>query len=331
MKGHVRKKARSSSVPMMAGMKPPIFSMDTPSSISSDSSMTPGKLPGPREGLTMPFSQLTEAMWRFLADTQQTHPLTNTLGQNINSTKAQAIQESTSTDFDWPIATFGGLGTVPDNVLNLTTLAEGLSPGQDCGGHGLPTPPFPSDLGGFEFPITNDDNSGRHCRETARSVEPHKTRPTYEPSRPNFPGKDAPLYERLNCLKECADLLGFGSLDTAMSAYYTADLSESPTMFNEQCLSRNRRLPSLLSEVRENSKTWNRWEQVGYAKETLRGAEDIYAEECKQASTELDAELAGIMEKELTVELIPKATWALQNKVRFYPKSSKNPPGRRLI
>lgn len=124
------------------------------------------------------------------------------------------------------------------------------------------------------------------------------------------------LCERLSCLRHCAKLLGFSSLDAVLSLYYTADLSESPALSNEQSTSRERRLPTLLSEIREHFNTWNRWEQSGFIDEMLRGAECFYAEEVKQGRSDLDEQLMGNLDNPLMVESVPEIAWILRDKVR---------------
>ena len=95
----------------------------------------------------------------------------------------------------------------------------------------------------------------------------------------HIPRRDASLAERLEYVLQCAHNVGFENFDSMMSKYYTTDFEHNSGISNEQCLSRNRRLPGVLAELRKHSKNWTMWERQGYLQEILKTAQDIYVAE----------------------------------------------------
>jgi len=67
-----------------------------------------------------------------------------------------------------------------------------------------------------------------------------------------------------------------------ISKYYTSDLRPSPRLASSQHLSRNRRLPAVLSDLRASAMSWTEWEAQGYKGEIVRSAESILAAERKK-------------------------------------------------
>lgn len=97
-------------------------------------------------------------------------------------------------------------------------------------------------------------------------------------------GQDATLDDRFEYILECAKQVGFDGFDSLVAHYYTADFSDCSILSNEQRLSRNRRLPGILAELREKSAGWTQWERQGYQDEILKSAETIFVTECKSFS-----------------------------------------------
>lgn len=313
-------KSRASSMSTSRGMRHSVSSTASASIKSLDSC------------IASPTPPFTETMRRFFTDApnhaDHTHAAISPgqLDQDLGGCDyATALAME---DFQWPTNVLEDFGSVPGHTLNMAESPERLSPGQDCIHRPtLAAPLFPHDLTKFEFPLTNGyKSSGRICQDKGSTLAPQQADAAGEAPCLNVVDKDASLCDRLNNLRDHAARLGFNSLDAAISSYYTADLRESPALFNEQCLSRNRRLPSLLSDIIENSKTWNRWERVGYVKEALRSAEEILVDDFNMARGELDTELSDLTEKELTMDLIPKVMGALHNKVRLQSQTPISSP-----
>lgn len=96
---------------------------------------------------------------------------------------------------------------------------------------------------------------------------------------PTFPDKDSPLDERFNHVLESAKMVGFENFDEMVTVYYTAKFEESSSLSSEQRLSRMRRLPGLISAVRDNLDGWTPWEKQGCQNEILQSAEHILGSE----------------------------------------------------
>jgi hypothetical protein len=94
--------------------------------------------------------------------------------------------------------------------------------------------------------------------------------------------KDGSPVERLENVLEFINRSGFDSLESVMSEYYTSDFRPFPRLAGSQHLSRNRKLPALLSDLRLNAASWTEWEAQGYKSEIVWSAESILATERKK-------------------------------------------------
>jgi hypothetical protein len=103
------------------------------------------------------------------------------------------------------------------------------------------------------------------------------------------PKMNAPLPERLEYVLESIHRSGFDGLESVISDYYTSDFRLFPRLASSQHLSRNRKLPGILSDLRTSASSWTEWEAQGYKGEIIRSAESILAAERKKlvASTTL--------------------------------------------
>lgn len=92
---------------------------------------------------------------------------------------------------------------------------------------------------------------------------------------PLFKPSELPnMEERLRFVTDQAKAMGFPSFDDAVMAYYNHSFPESSPLYNEQRLSRNRRLPRVLATVRESAQEWSEWERRGFQEEIVRSAEE---------------------------------------------------------
>ncbi|KAF6795318.1 hypothetical protein CSOJ01_13499 [Colletotrichum sojae] len=101
------------------------------------------------------------------------------------------------------------------------------------------------------------------------------------------PSRDAPMDERLGSVMEQAEAAGFASFDELVMAYYGEQLDESSPLANEQRLSRNRRLPRVVSDVYRRAGGWSSWERRGFYEEMLKIAEAMLASEGAAARASL--------------------------------------------
>jgi hypothetical protein len=89
----------------------------------------------------------------------------------------------------------------------------------------------------------------------------------------------APLQDRIRYVMDQAVAMGFGTLDEVVAAYYTEMFEHTSPLYKEQRLSRNRRLPRLLSTLHNAAKDWAEWERRGFREQITQGAEEILVEE----------------------------------------------------
>ncbi|KAI0810123.1 hypothetical protein GGR55DRAFT_689292 [Xylaria sp. FL0064] len=92
----------------------------------------------------------------------------------------------------------------------------------------------------------------------------------------NMPSnQQAAMEQQFEYVLNCAQHAGFDSFDTMALQYYTQNFHPSSALALEQRLSRNRRLPELLAELRKQSTTWSALQRRGYQDEALKAAEEI--------------------------------------------------------
>jgi hypothetical protein len=96
------------------------------------------------------------------------------------------------------------------------------------------------------------------------------------------PNPTRTVEERFEYALRCAQSVGFDSFDAMALQYYTQNFDPASPLALEQRLSRNRRLPELLSELRKQSTTWGVWQYRGYQDEILKTAEQIFTSECNE-------------------------------------------------
>ncbi|WQF75132.1 hypothetical protein CDEST_00146 [Colletotrichum destructivum] len=86
---------------------------------------------------------------------------------------------------------------------------------------------------------------------------------------------------RVRHVIEQAAAVGFETLDEAIAAYYTETFEDVPSLYQEQRLSRNRRLPRLLSTLQSAAKGWSEWERRGFQEQIAMGAEELLVQELR--------------------------------------------------
>ncbi|KAK2052502.1 hypothetical protein LY76DRAFT_335152 [Colletotrichum caudatum] len=133
-----------------------------------------------------------------------------------------------------------------------------------------------------------------------------------------------PLEERLGSVMDRARAAGFGSFDELVMAYYGGQLGESSPLANEQRLSRNRRLPRVVSDVFHRASGWSVWERRGFHEELLKIAETMLTSEGASVRAALVADIRPMMVdggdrektclrlKRMVQDLVPNL-WALNS------------------
>ncbi|PSK46154.1 hypothetical protein B9Z65_5122 [Elsinoe australis] len=96
-----------------------------------------------------------------------------------------------------------------------------------------------------------------------------------------LPPEETPvsIEERVSKVTERAIAVGFSSFDEAVVQYYTARFDSASPLCHDQRLSRNRRLPLLMSTLHRSSKDWSEWERRGFQEQMTLGAEDVLVSE----------------------------------------------------
>ena len=132
-----------------------------------------------------------------------------------------------------------------------------------------------------------------------------------------IPALDATVEEKFDFLLACTRRVGYDSFDTLVSQYYSKSFDHASALALDQRLSRNRRLPAILAELRDRSETWTPWERRGYQDEILKSAEKIciseYHDLLRQGENTSRVGSANHFHPSL-----PMSEKALQDKVRPY-------------
>lgn len=127
------------------------------------------------------------------------------------------------------------------------------------------------------------------------------------------------LAERIQAVLSAIHDAGFDGLESFVSQYYTSDLTSFPNLSNARRLSRNRGLPGILVEVRQNLPLWTEWEKQRYKEEVLRSAEAVLKTECIELSSSdglMDLISTVGQSKEKNLELVlAELSIRLQNEV----------------
>lgn len=109
-------------------------------------------------------------------------------------------------------------------------------------------------------------------------LSPENDRAPWGDSRQRLDTPDLPQ-GRVRHVMEQAAAVGFETLDEAVAAYYTETFEDMPSLYQEQRLSRNRRLPRLLNTLHSAAKGWSEWERRGFQEQITLGAEEVLVQE----------------------------------------------------
>jgi hypothetical protein len=91
---------------------------------------------------------------------------------------------------------------------------------------------------------------------------------------------------RLSHVLKAVSAAGFDSLDDAVVAYYVQSLKHNKRLWQEQRLSRIRRLPVLLEQLHLAAQSWGEWQRRSFQEQIIKSTEDIVV-------AELEAHLAA--------------------------------------
>ncbi|RYP75283.1 hypothetical protein DL771_002503 [Monosporascus sp. 5C6A] len=102
--------------------------------------------------------------------------------------------------------------------------------------------------------------------------------------------------ERVGCALTYLRTVGFKNIDELVCTYYGQQFQEASFLYNEQRLSRNRRLPGVVASVFCAATKWSAWESRGFHEEILKATEAMLISESEEAWSELQAEAARVLE-----------------------------------
>ncbi|KAI1152284.1 hypothetical protein F4825DRAFT_313132 [Nemania diffusa] len=126
-----------------------------------------------------------------------------------------------------------------------------------------------------------------------------------------FINPQATVEEKFEYILSCGQRVGFDSFDTMALHYYTRNFNPTSALALEQRMSRNRRLPELLAELRKQSTTWSTWQRRGYEDQTLKAAEEICVTEYSEfLKSEVDIPEQETLHEAALGDALPNL-WAL--------------------
>lgn len=168
--------------------------------------------------------------------------------------------------------------------------------------------------------IVCDRPRGFTCRRSSREGSPDRSESIHG-SHGNLS-----LAEKIQTVLSAAHDAGFDGLESFVSLYYTSDLTSFPNLANARRLSRNRGLPGILVDVRQNIPLWTEWEKQRYKEEVLRSAEAVLKTECTELSSSGRfrdlLSIVGQSKEKDPGSLLAELTIFLQNEVFFHFHSS---------
>lgn len=106
--------------------------------------------------------------------------------------------------------------------------------------------------------------------------------------RPASGEADVDIDERVSSILAYMKTMGFENFDQFASTYYCHHFRDTSLICNEQRLSRNRRLPTVLASVCDNATKWSSWERRGFQEEILKATEAMLLSECRESHTDLE-------------------------------------------
>ena len=108
------------------------------------------------------------------------------------------------------------------------------------------------------------------------------------------PGRHDSISERFESIMDRVEAVGYENFDRLVAAYYSETFPKSSPLYNEQWLSRNRRLPQVLSEIFGSSTEWTSKERQGLNEEILKITESVLKNESNNVHGTLEDKLRSL-------------------------------------
>ncbi|KAM4059012.1 hypothetical protein HRG_008115 [Hirsutella rhossiliensis] len=122
----------------------------------------------------------------------------------------------------------------------------------------------------------------------AHTNVPHVARPTLS--------GNSSLDERVGGFMQHVEAAGFNCFEDLVTAYYSDAFVETSPLAHEQYLSRNRRLPKVISDLFRATNDWSTWERRGFHDEILKTAESLLISETSSAHEIIMSRLKPLIE-----------------------------------
>lgn len=137
---------------------------------------------------------------------------------------------------------------------------------------------------------------------------------------PNFPAsvKDSAVDGRLGAIMQHVRNLGFDNFDELAATYYSSTFKETSALANEQHMSRNSRLPKLISDVFQSANNWSHWERHCFHQEILKKAEVVLNIEALETCNSLAAQVGSLVESPdgMTADNMPEVIESLKRTIQ---------------
>lgn len=204
-------------------------------------------------------------------------------GPNLSDTDGTSQVEQTHDINGFSSAHAGSVGFAYHNPMHDTWKTEGVQSEMKDASPVTDPMTYPSLTGALPLPqvpalATNPDATG-----------------TFRPV-PLPVSENASLDERFSSIMKQVEAAGFESFDDLVTAYYRETFTATSSLANEQRLSRNRRLPKVISDVFQATRDWTTWERYGFHEEILKTAEAMLVEERAGAGGSLLAHVMPLIE-----------------------------------
>lgn len=158
--------------------------------------------------------------------------------------------------------------------------------------HEMPQTGSHSELLSIETIVPLTPMSDGHMSLGSKANKKHESSEGMES--PVSASRPSSIDERIEWMLECALDTGFENFDELVTAYYNATFN-SPMLSNEQRLSRNRRLPTVIADIFEAADQWSDREKRGFHEEMLMATESMLISEAAQAHSLMSASIRPLI------------------------------------
>ncbi|RGP69665.1 basic-leucine zipper bzip transcription factor [Fusarium sporotrichioides] len=162
---------------------------------------------------------------------------------------------------------------------------------------------------GVSMAIDNEKNTHSWRHELVNLDTPQGTL-NYMDFLPTEPtdasGSPRSVDERLEYIVDAATKVGYDNFDTLAKDYYIHTFEASSSIARKQRMSRNRRLPTVISEIFSATNDWCEWARRGFYEEIVRMTESLMIFEANAAQSLLEDKLEHLVKASMQSQAISK-------------------------